>query len=129
MNKVIIMGHFTRDPEIRTTNSGTKVATFSVAVNRRFKNANGDYDADFINCVAWRQSAEFIGKYFSKGRMIAIVGTLQTRKWQDDAGNTRYATEVIVEEAHFCGDKASDGGKAPRGGDFEVVDDDEDIPF
>lgn len=139
MNKVILMGRLTHDPEVRTTNNGTKVVIFSVAVNRRFKNADGDYDADFINCVAWRQSAEFISKYFSKGRMIAIVGTLQTRKWLDYDGNTRYATEVIVEEAHFCGDSKQSGSSgstrnsappAPTAAaDFQQVADDDDIPF
>ena len=82
MNKVILVGRLTRDPELKTTPNGVSVCSFTIAVNRRFRNAQGEYEADFINCVAWRQSAELLGKYFSKGRMVGIVGSIQTRNYR-----------------------------------------------
>lgn len=106
MNKVILMGRLARDPELRTTPNGVSVCTFSLAVSRRFRNANGEYDADFINCVAWRQTAEFISKNFSKGRMLGVVGSIQTRNYEKD-GQRVYVTEVSVDEAYFAGDKGS----------------------
>lgn len=102
MNLVILKGRLTKDPELKTTNSDTKVCGFSIAVNRRFSKEN---EADFINCTAWRQTAEFIHKYFKKGQEICINGSLQVRKWEDKDGNTRYATDVVVENAEFCGSK------------------------
>ena len=104
MNKVILLGRMTADPTLSTTPNGVSVCKFNLAVNRRFKNANGEYEADFISCVAWRQTAEFINGYFSKGRMIGVVGSLQSRTYEKD-GQTHYVTEVQVEEAHFSGDK------------------------
>ena len=104
MNKVILMGRLARDPELRSTPNGVSVCTFSLAVSRRFKNANGEYEADFINCVAWRQTAEFISKNFVKGRMLGVAGSLQTRSYDKD-GQKRYVTEVSVDEAYFAGDK------------------------
>ena len=101
MNKAILMGRLTRDPEMRQTQSGVAVANFTVAVDRRFKNKDGEYDTDFINCVAWRQQAEFVSKYFYKGKPILVVGTIQTRTWEDDEGKRRYATEVVVDEVSF----------------------------
>lgn len=115
MNKAILMGRLTRDPELRHTQSNVPVATFTVAIDRRFKNANGERESDFINCVAWRQQAEFVSKWFTKGRMICVVGSIQTRKYVDKDGNNRTATEVVADEINFCGDR-QDGG-APRGGD------------
>ena len=109
MNKVILMGRLTRDVELRQTPNGISVASFSIAVNRRFAK-EGQQQADFINCVAWRQQAEFIARYFGKGRMIAVVGSLQTRSWDDQEGKKHYATEVVVEEAHFTGSRAEQGG-------------------
>lgn len=106
MNKVILMGRLARDPELRTTPNGVSVCTFSLAVSRRFKNANGEYDADFISCVAWRQTAEFINKNFGKGRMLGVVGSLQTRNYDKD-GQKHYVTEVSVDEAYFAGDKGT----------------------
>ncbi len=106
MNKVILMGRLARDPELRTTPNGVSVCTFSLAVSRRFKNANGEYDADFISCVAWRQTAEFISKNFGKGRMLGVVGSLQTRNYEKD-GQRHYVTEVSVDEAYFAGDKGA----------------------
>ena len=108
MNKAILMGRLTRDPEMRTTPQGTSVCSFSIAVNRRFSK-EGQQQADFINCVAWRQQAEFICKYFTKGSMIAVVGSIQTRTWDGQDGKKQYATEVVVDEAHFTGSKAETG--------------------
>ena len=113
MNKVILMGRLTRNPELKTTPNGVSVCSFTLAVNRRFKNANGDYDADFINCIAWRQTAEFISKNFVKGRMIAIVGSLQTRNYEKD-GQKHFITEVSAEEVAFTGDRGSDNSTAAQ---------------
>ena len=103
MNKVTLMGRLTRDPELRSTASGTSVASFTLAVDRRFASRDGERQADFINCVAWRQTAEFIAKYFPKGRMIAVCGSIQTRTWDDQEGKKHYVTEVVVDEAYFAG--------------------------
>lgn len=108
MNKVILLGRLTRDPELRTTPSGVSVCSFSVAVNRRFAR-EGQQTADFINCVAWRQTAEFISKYFTKGRMIGVVGSLTTGRYEKD-GQTHYTTDVTVDEAYFADSKNSDSG-------------------
>ena len=91
MNKCMLVGRITRDPEMRQTQSGVAVANFTVAVDRRFKNKDGEYDTDFISCVVWRSTAEFVSKYFRKGDPIAVVGSVQTRSWEDDTGNKRYA--------------------------------------
>lgn len=101
MNKVQLVGRLTKDPEIKATATQVNFCNFTVAVDRRFKDQNGQRQADFINCVAWRQTADFIGKYFRKGSKIAICGTIQTRKFNDQNGVTRYVTEVIAEEAEF----------------------------
>ena len=110
MNKVILMGRLVKDPELKQTPSGVSVARFSIAVNRRFKNDNGEYDADFINCVAWRQTGEFITKYFQKGSMIAVTGSIQTSSWDDKEGKRQYSTEVVVDEAYFTGSKGEASG-------------------
>ena len=141
MNKVILMGRLTKDAELRQTTSGTAVARFSVAVNRRFAK-EGQPQTDFINCVAWKQTGEFIARYFRKGNMIAIVGSIQTRSWDDSYGNRRYATEVIVDEAYFTGSKAemqNGGNYAPNndapnkedfeGDEFADLENDDDLPF
>ena len=107
MNKVVIVGRLTKDVELKTTPQGVSVCAFTIAVNRRFKNANGEYEADFINCVAWRATAEFISKYFNKGRMLGISGSIQTRSWEKD-GERRYVTEVMAEEAYFVDSKSDD---------------------
>lgn len=108
MNKVILMGRLTRDPEMSQTPSGITVTRFSIAVNRRFAK-EGQQQADFINCTAWRQQAEFICKYFKKGSMIAIVGSIQTRSWDGQDGKKQYATDVVVDEVYFTGSKAESG--------------------
>ena len=152
MNHVVLMGRLARDPELRHTQSGLPVASFTVAVNRRFANKDtNERQADFIDCVAWRGTAEFISKYFAKGAMIAVQGHLQVREWQDKDGNRRWSTEVIVEQAYFTGSKqegGSSGGGRPSfddrdappidagfsaapatGSDFAELDDDGDLPF
>lgn len=111
MNRVILMGRLTRDPELKTTQGGLSVCQFTVAVDRRFKNASGERQADFINCTAWRQTAEFICNYFSRGSKIAVVGNIQTSSWDDNDGKRQYKAEVVVEEAYFTESKASEGNQ------------------
>ena len=84
MNKAILVGRLTKDPELKTTASGVSVCSFTIAVNRRFRNAEGNYDADFINCVAWRQQADFLSRFFTKGRMVGVIGSIQTRNYERD---------------------------------------------
>lgn len=101
-NKVIIGGRLTADPELKTTPSGISVVSFTVAVNRRFGSKTGeDSTADFFNVTAWRQTAEFVSKYFRKASSICIVGSLQTRNWTDQQGNKRYSVEIVADEANF----------------------------
>lgn len=104
MNKVEILGRLTKEPEERYTQNNTLVVTFTLAVNRRFAKEN-EQQADFINCVAWSKTAEFVSKYFKKGQQIALVGRIQTRNWEDDNGQKRYATEVVAEEVYFADSK------------------------
>lgn len=117
MNKVILLGRLTADPELRQTQSGIASCRFTVACNRKYKNeSTGEYDADFITCVAWRQTAEFVSRYFSKGKMIALEGTLRSGSYQDRKHSdvTHYTTDVYVENVEFAGDKGSGGnGQAP----------------
>ena len=111
MNKAILVGNLTRDPERKTTPQGTSVTTFTVAVQKRFKNQQtGTYDSDFINCVAWRSTADFVAQYFQKGSRIGVVGSIQTRSYDDKNGNKRYVTEVVADEVEFCGPKTSGAG-------------------
>ena len=111
LNKIFIMGRLTRDPELRRTQTGTPVASFSLAVDRDFKDRNtGERTTDFIDCVAWRQTGEFVSRYFSKGRMAVAEGRLQLRDWVDRDGNKRRNAEVIVEQMYF-GDSKSDSGQ------------------
>lgn len=113
MNKVILVGRLTKEPELRTTANGVSVASFTVAVNRRFKNAEGNYDADFINCIAWRNTADFIAKSFGKGQQIGLVGSIQTRNYEKD-GKKVYVTEVAVDEVYFVGDRRKTEQSAPQ---------------
>ena len=101
MNKVELIGRLTKEPEIKLTQNQTQYCQFTLAVDRRFKDANGQRTADFINCVAWKQTAVFIQKYFSKGNRIGVVGSIQTRNYDDKNGQKVYVTEVIVDEAEF----------------------------
>lgn len=132
MNKSILIGRMVKDAELKTTASGVSVCSFTVAVNRRFKNADGNYDADFINCVAWRQNADFLCKYFSKGSMVGIVGSIQTRSYDDKDGKKVYITEVVADEVHFCGEKKKTEDPAPMPEmpeGFGAVGGDDDLPF
>lgn len=136
LNKIFIMGRLTKNPELRRTNSGTAVTSFTLAVDRDFKNADGTKETDFVDCVAWRSTAEFAAKYFTKGRMAVVEGKLQIRDWQDKDGNKRRNAEVIADNLYF-GDSRSDNGghqaaKTPvdvDAEDFEEVEDDTDLPF
>ncbi len=141
MNKAILMGRLTRDPELRMTGNQIPVCSFTLAVDRRFKNASGERQADFIPVVAWRQQAEFASRYFRKGSRMAVVGSIQTRNWDDQEGKRHYATEVIADEIHFADSKstadsnepARQTGAAdrPAAGDgfFPGPDDDTALPF
>ena len=145
MNKVILMGRLTRDPEVRyTQTNNTVVASFSLAVNRRFVRQGEERQADFINIVAWSKLGEFCSNYFKKGQQVGIIGRIQTRTWDDDQGQKHYVTEVVAEEAYFA-DSKRDGENAgssfentfgstmpgatiPGGSDFEMSSSD-DLPF
>ena len=107
MNKVFLIGRLTRDPELRYTGSNTAVATFSLAVNRNFTNANGEREADFINIVVWRKQAENVKNYLSQGSQVAIDGRIQTRSYDDQNGQKRYVTEVVADNVEFLGSKGS----------------------
>ena len=107
MNKVILIGRLTRDPELRTIASGNATTSFTVAVNRNFTNQNGEREADFINCVAWRKQAENVAKYCTKGSQVAVEGRIQTRNYDAQDGTKRYVTEVIADNVQFLDTKAS----------------------
>ena len=135
LNRIIVMGRMTRDPELRRTNSGTAVASFTVAVDLDFKSQSGEKETDFIDVVAWRNTAEFASKYFSKGRMAVVEGRLQIRDWTDKDGNKRRSAEIVADSVYF-GDSKRDGGDTvqsepqsePQSG-FSEVEDDGDLPF
>ena len=147
LNKVFIMGRLTRDPELRRTQSGTAVTSFSLAVDRDFKSQSGEKETDFIDVVAWRSTAEFVAKYFTKGRMAVVEGRLQIREWKDKDGNNRRSAEVVADNIYF-GDSKRDGAggyeaapaygapmggySAPMGGSSafaEIDEEDGDLPF
>ena len=116
LNHITIMGRLTRDPELRRTGSGVAVASFSLAVDRDFgKNENGEKETDFIDCVAWRQTGEFVSKYFTKGRMAVVSGRLQIRSWTDKEGNKRRTAEVVADNVYF-GDSRRDGDSGSASG-------------
>lgn len=129
LNKVILGGRLTSDVELKQTPQGIAVCSFSVAVNRKGKDAQ----TDFINCQAWRNAAEIISKHFKKGSSICLVGSIQTRTWNDNNGQKRYATEVIVDEVYFVDSKADIGANTPSivapTPNFEEVSNDDDLPF
>lgn len=140
MNIVGLMGRLTFEPEIRVTTSGVSVLRFQIACDRAYQKAGEERKTDFIDCVAWRQTAEFIGKYFHKGSMIAIEGTIQTDNYTDKNGNNRKQVEVIANNVSFCGSKADNNNNAQAApaqeytsadnSDFEeIVKDDDDLPF
>ena len=111
LNKIILMGRLTRDPELRRTESGTAVCSFSIAVDRDFKSKNGEKETDFIDIVSWRATAEFVSKYFTKGRMAVVEGRLQIRDWTDKEGGKRRSAEVIADNVYFGDSKPKDGGE------------------
>ena len=108
LNKVVIMGRFTKDPELRRTGSGTAVTSFSLACDRDFKSQSGDKETDFIEVVAWKNTAEFVSKYFSKGRMAVVEGRLQIRDWTDKDGGKRRSAEVVADNVYFADSKRSE---------------------
>ena len=114
LNKIFIMGRLTRDPELRRTQSGTAVTSFSLAVDRDYKSQSGEKETDFIDVVAWRSTAEFVSKYFTKGSMAAVSGRLQIREWTDREGGKRTTAEVVADNVYFGESKRRDGGDAPR---------------
>lgn len=109
LNHIVIMGRLVRDPELRTTQSGVNVASFTVAVDRDYSGQGQEKQTDFIDCVAWRGTGEFVSKYFSKGRMIVVSGRLQSRKWQDNHGNNRTSWEINADSCYFGDSKPADG--------------------
>ena len=136
INKVILMGRLTRDPEMRHTNSGTPVTTFSIAID----NGYGDNKrTDFVNCLAWNKTAEFVTKYFTKGKMIIVIGRIPTRSWETQDGKRAYATEVVANEVTFGESKTSPQLNTPQTAaqppmqddddDFTPLDEDDDLPF
>ncbi len=143
LNCVTLMGRLVADPELRTTGTGKSVCTFRIAVDRSFQRAGEQRQADFITIVAWESTANFVCRYFSKGSMIAVQGSIQTRQYEDNTGAKRTAFEVVAREVSFCGSKAETGtvqnniaapavaptyqNAAPA--DFEEITDDEDLPF
>ena len=108
LNKIVLMGRLTKDPELRRTGSGTAVTSFSLACDRDFKSQSGDKETDFIEVVAWKNTAEFVSKYFSKGRMAVVEGRLQIRDWTDKAGNKRTTAEVVADNVYFADSKRSE---------------------
>ena len=128
MNKTILMGRLTRDPEVRYTQSTNMMVTsFTLAVNRRFAKQGEERQVDFINCVAWNKTAEFVNKYFKKGQQVGVIGRIQTRNYDDDKGIKHYVTEVIAEEVYFAGDK-KENSQNNTVNDFEFTDSDN-LPF
>ena len=142
INSVVLMGRLVADPELRTTTTGKSVCTFRIAVDRSYVRQGEQRQADFITCVAWEQTGNFISRYFSKGSMIAVSGSIQTRNYEDKNGQKRTAFEVNVREASFTGSKADTANQAAPAAsaqapayqsaatnDFEEITDDEDLPF
>ena len=139
MNKAILMGRLTKDPEVRyTQNTNSLVCSFSLAINRRFVKQGEERQADFINVVAWSKLGEFCSKYFKKGQQVGVIGRIQTRSWDDQDGKKRYATEVVAEEAYFADSKRDSDSSFENTfgsniadvatGEFAPVSDD-DLPF
>ena len=146
LNHIVIMGRLTRDPELRRTQAGTSVCSFTVAVDRDFQSKDAEKQADFIDVVAWRQTGEFVSRYFTKGRMIVVSGSLQSRKWQDKNGQNRTSWEIIADNVYF-GDSKRDGvpsgdfaapayapaesytAPAAGNGTFAEIEEDGELPF
>lgn len=144
MNKVVLMGRLTRDPELSyTTNTNTAVCKFTLAVNRRFSKPTDEVRADFLPIVTWTKTAEFCSKYFRKGQLVGIIGRIETRSWTDQEGKRHYMTEVVGEEAYFAEGKRNDGAelfdngksedkeasKSQNDGFYAIDEEDDDLPF
>lgn len=140
LNCAVIMGRLTADPELRTTPSGLSVTSFTVAVERAYAKQGEERQTDFIDCVAWRQTADFVTRFFRKGSMIAVQGAIQVRSFEDKNGNKRKAVEIIVDNASFCGSKAESGASAAPAArpaayqnagseDFNSISQSDDLPF
>lgn len=129
LNKVILMGRFTKDPELKSTQSGTSVVSFSIACDRDFVGQNGERETDFINCVAWKGTAEFICKYFRKGSLAAIEGRIETRSWDTPEGKKGYATEVNVSNIYFAESKKDASEVVADPYEAIPVGDESDLPF
>jgi single-strand DNA-binding protein len=146
-NKFIGLGRLTADPIYKTTETGTSITSFTIAIRRNFKNKNNEYDSDFLNCVSYKNTADFINKYFKKGDMICVEGRVQVRNYDDKDGNKKYVTEIVVESAEFVGPKKEESStiskmetdeiKVPQnyksdyegGNDTSIVLADSDLPF
>lgn len=143
LNCAVLMGRLVADPELKTTNTGLSVTSFRIAVDRSFVKQGEQKQADFIDIVAWRQTADFVCRYFKKGLMIAVQGSIQTRSYEDKEGNKRTAVEIVADNVSFCGSKGDNSGNATNntpapanatqgnfGGDFESIEDgDDSLPF
>lgn len=140
LNHVVLMGRLAADPTLRSTASGKTVASFRLAVDRGIKGPDGNSIADWLDCVAWEKTADFVSKYFGKGQMICVEGQMQSRSYEDKNGNKRTAVEVAVRQAHFCGGKSenrAEGGRASQsakpdvyaGDEYAEIDDEGDLPF
>ena len=137
LNHVILQGRLTKDPELRKTQNGISVTTFTLAVDRDFK-SNGQKETDFINCSAWRQTAEFLSRFFGKGRMVLLDGRIEVRSYQDKEGNKRTAWDVVADRVYFGDSKPSEGPNSIQGdiqdgteahAEFSEIEDDADLPF
>lgn len=127
MNRVCIMGRMTRDPELRRTQSGVSVTSFTIAVDDDFKGKDGEKKAHFFDCIAWRNTAEFVCQYFGKGRMVVVDGKLQTRDWEAKDGSKRKTVEIVADSVYFGDSKRND--EAPRSDGFIDIYDEENVPF
>ena len=121
LNRIILMGRLTAAPELKKTQSGTAYVRFTLAVDRDYKGQSGEKETDFIDCVAWRGTAEFVAKYFDKGRMAAVEGRLQLRGWKDQNGNNRRSAEVVAESVYFADSKRSDAQPFGNAGQFKEL--------
>ena len=135
LNKWFGIGRMVKDPNLRQTQSGKSVVSFTIAVDRDFKNKDGERESDFINIIAWGSSADFVARYFGKGDMIAVEGRLKIRNWTDENGTNRKTAEIEADRLHFCGVKSNRNesenvdSSTGRGNDFREIQDDEDMPF
>ena len=138
LNKIVLQGRLCKNPELRYTQSGTAVTSFTLAVERDFKSQNGDKETDFINVIAWKGTAEIVSKYFTKGRMAVISGRLQIRDWMDEGGSNRRTAEVVADSVYFTDSKRGEGNdttparnaaESASGGFAEVDEDDGELPF